>query len=121
MGSSLHCLGPGNISSLFRQSTRACFRRTKVCVNPIIQDITVNKLKRCNPSTIAKYTTELVKASGVPYVQDKELRVGQNESVIATGFHVDHTEVDAIAAGLSNWNLGKLNPGDEYFAFIVKE
>lgn len=61
-----------------------------------------------------------MEASSVPYVQGKRIRVGDAESIIETDFHVDHAEVDAIAASIPDWKLGKLNVGDEYFAFTIK-
>jgi len=56
----------------------------------------------------------------VPYVQGKHLRSSADESVIETDFHVDHTEVDALVVQIPAWRLGKLNVGDEYFAFTFK-
>eukprot|EP00026_Physarum_polycephalum_P015177 Phypoly_transcript_15801.p1 GENE.Phypoly_transcript_15801~~Phypoly_transcript_15801.p1 ORF type:complete len:228 (+),score=21.34 Phypoly_transcript_15801:116-799(+) len=76
--------------------------------------------KKCDPVVIALHAAALVDASGVPYVQGKHLRSSADESVIETDFHVDHTEVDALVAQIPAWRLGKLNVGDEYFAFTFK-
>lgn len=60
--------------------------------------------------------TALVAASGIPYVQGKQVDL-EGRCVMQTEFYVDHSEVDGLAAAEEDWRLGKLEEGEEYFAF----
>lgn len=63
-------------------------------------------------------------ASGVPYIQNKNIKVSPNESIIQTDFRVDHTGVDSIVSLLllnNNWRLRRLEEGDEYLCIVIKD
>jgi hypothetical protein len=77
--------------------------------------------RKCDPQTISIYAKDLVKASGIPYFQKCQISINENHSLIHSEFFIDHTEVNEILASLkSEWRLGTLGEGDEFFAFTFK-
>ena len=73
---------------------------------------------RCSPSLIAKHAAGFIASSGIPYVRDCPLRLSDEGSIIDTKFFVDHTEANALLAKEEHWQMGPLNDGEEYYAFI---
>ncbi|KAI6194888.1 N-acetyltransferase domain-containing protein [Aphelenchoides besseyi] len=77
---------------------------------------------KCDPQLISLYAKDLIKASGIPFFQECKISTAENRSVIHSKFFVDHTNVNAIVASLgSEWKLGALEEGDEFFAFTFKD
>ncbi|GAQ82553.1 hypothetical protein KFL_001150140 [Klebsormidium nitens] len=70
----------------------------------------------CRPWQSEGLANALVAASGIPYVQGKRIDLDER-CVIQTDFFVDHSEVDRLAEAEQDWRLGKLEEGEEYFAF----
>ena len=71
----------------------------------------------CDTEAIMAHGDGLAAASGIPYLKDLKVSVGCK---INTSFFVDHTEVnilieEKIRAG--QWDLGRLQDGEEFFAF----
>ena len=115
-------MGLDNFASLCGQSFGTCHQQ-EVCDSRFfaVYLFTFYQITRCDAAIISKYAGDLVRCSGVPYVQGKHIRLSAVESVIETEFHVDHTEVDALVSNIPEWKLGHLNVGDEYFAFTFCE
>ena len=76
---------------------------------------------RCSPSLISKHAAGLIAASGIPYDQGCPLRHSEEGSIIETTFFVDHTEVNKLLAEEEDWQMGPLNDGEEFFAFVFKD
>jgi len=79
------------------------------------------KSKSCDPKEISKHAESLITASGITYVQGCPLVLSADCSVINTHFFVDHTEVNELLNKESDWKLGPLNDGEEFFAFVFAE
>lgn len=79
---------------------------------------------RCSPAAIAEVAPAFLAASGVSYVQGKELRISPGSTpprcTIDTGFFVDHDEVNRLRADMVDWQLGPLAEGEEFLAVAVR-
>lgn len=81
---------------------------------------------RCSPAVVAGIAAAFLAASGVSYVQGKELRIAAATDAspprcsIDTAFFVDHGEVDALRVGMPDWQLGPLVDGEEFLAIAVR-
>ena len=74
-------------------------------------------------SLSAEHAEGLIQRSGIPYVQNCRPCFSTTKCAIQTHFHVDHGFVDRVSADLEDWQLGRLEPGEEYFAltFNIQE
>jgi GNAT superfamily N-acetyltransferase len=75
----------------------------------------------CDPVRIAHSAQELLDQSPVPYVRGRCLKCKQTQSVINTNFDVDHSEIQRFLEEQPNWNLGALEDGWEFFAFVFQD
>jgi len=75
----------------------------------------------CRPSIIATHAASLVQASGIPCVQDCPLRLGEEGCSIDTQSFVYHTKLNVLLSKEKEWQLGPLNEGEEFFAFVFRE
>lgn len=79
---------------------------------------------RCSPAVIAEVAPAFLAASGVSYVQGKEIRISPGSTpprcTIDTAFFVGHDEVNALRADLVDWQLGPLEDGEEFLAVAVR-
>jgi hypothetical protein len=73
----------------------------------------------CNVKMISNFAEDLVKAADIPYVHACQLRISDLRCVIDTQYYVDHDEVNQLVCCLSDWKLGDLRDGEEYFAVIL--
>ncbi len=76
--------------------------------------------RRCDPLEIKNYASNLVKQSGIPYVQNCQLLCNNHQSVIQSQFFVDHSEIQQLLAKELNWKLGNIQDGEEFFAFTFQ-
>ena len=74
----------------------------------------------CIPQIISKYATDLIKDCEIPYILNCEISITGSQSVIHSKFFVDHNEVNELLKKEKNWGLGKIDEGDEFFAFVFK-
>jgi GNAT superfamily N-acetyltransferase len=86
---------------------------------------TVRALERatqriCVPQIINKHAELLMKASEIPYIQGCKFTITESQSVMHTNYFTDHTEVNDYLCKEKTWGLGKLEDGDEFFAFTFK-
>ena len=72
---------------------------------------------RCNMAMIKLHGLRLAAASGIDFVTHSHLTVNKSLSVLSTKFFVDHKEVADILTSSADWQLGRLQEGEEYFAF----
>ena len=75
----------------------------------------------CDPSITKRHVDEVIAKSGVSYLLEAEVVCDDTHSLLNTHFDVDHTEIDAILAGMSDWNLGELLEAHEFVALFVAE
>lgn len=78
---------------------------------------------KCQPNQIQEYANDLLANCDIPYIQGARLICDKKQSLIDTNFFVDHTEVlDLIEREKekSEWLLGDLLDGYEFFAFVKK-
>ncbi|KAL6761127.1 hypothetical protein V8C86DRAFT_2543878 [Haematococcus lacustris] len=75
--------------------------------------------RTCNRATIMPVARELLSQCNIPYVLDKALCFEEGRCLIDTQFFVDHTDVNNILATTldTEWELGGLEDGKEFFAF----
>jgi GNAT superfamily N-acetyltransferase len=69
----------------------------------------------------ASYGQHVLDSSGVAYLEGRTAVVTGGCCKISTDFYVDHTEVNAIIAGLiagSGWCLGTIEDGEEFLAVV---
>ena len=74
----------------------------------------------CDLKLIAQYAESLVQAAGIPYVHATRLRIAESKSVVDTEYFVDHGQVNQLVSMETDWRLGTLNDGEEYFAFVFR-
>jgi 2-polyprenyl-3-methyl-5-hydroxy-6-metoxy-1,4-benzoquinol methylase/GNAT superfamily N-acetyltransferase len=82
--------------------------------------------RRCNPEVIARLGEEVVNAGriNIRYVDTAKQKLNTNESVLDTEFFVSRNGMDEMLANASHqeeWKLGKLEKGEEWFAFTFNE
>ena len=77
--------------------------------------------KQHHHDLIVKHAYSIAQASGVPYIRGKQVRITQSatscSSVMLTDFHVCHPSF-IMSDICDNWQLGTLNPGDEFLAMV---
>jgi Acetyltransferase (GNAT) family len=88
-------------------AVRAFERATNMKVDPVV-------IATCDVKS-------LLEKSRVPYLQDREIRIGLNESVIVTDYYVDHTHVNAELKLQQKWNLGTIRDGEEFLALVIRD
>jgi hypothetical protein len=74
----------------------------------------------CELKLIAQHAGAFVEAAGIPYVDSSRLCITESKSVIDTQYFVDHEEVNKLVSLESDWNLGTLNDGEEFFAVVFR-
>jgi hypothetical protein len=74
----------------------------------------------CDVMLIAQHAESLVEAAGIPYVDASRLRITESKCVIDTEYFVEHEEVNKLVSVESDWRLGTLNDGEEFFAFVFR-
>ena len=85
----------------------------------------VRALQRaCGPTTInahnnVLYARRIHTSCTVPYLRPCQLHVDESRCVVDTHFFVDHTEVLTILRQTSQWVLGDLLEGHEFFAIAI--
>ena len=78
--------------------------------------------RQCDPGLTFLHVERIVKASCIPYPQDRQSVVSvqgdgkQRRRVLLTDFQVDHTEADQRHMALANWQLGDLEDGENFLA-----
>lgn len=84
--------------------------------------------RRCSPLRMLKNKAKLLKigSKNVPYIkEDTELVIGDDLSIINTGFFVNHstlaTMIESVASVDVPWLIGDLKEGWEWFAFTFQD
>jgi hypothetical protein len=65
---------------------------------------------------ILQHASGLLEASKIPYVTSAVHFFAGNRCVVNTNFYVSHNEVNKIIIGDSDWKLGNISDGEEFFA-----
>jgi SAM-dependent methyltransferase/GNAT superfamily N-acetyltransferase len=90
--------------------------------NPLtIKTLESSTFRKVNPKTIAKNIDIILElVDDVSFVEKTSVVVSGDSSIVDTKFYADHSSIPELLNKFSDWNLGNIEEGEEWLAFVFQ-